>query len=219
MMASLDSSSERSILESLVPTLQAEGYHVLVQPPPFVLPPFMGSYRPDAVALKPGKNIAIEVVSPVRPGTGKTKKLQELFSPHRDWEFRIYYAPSSNADPAIGVATKESISQVLAGLSQIMDTAGGVPTLLTAWAAFEAAGRVLAPDLLARPQTPLRLLEVLASEGYLTPEETDTMREILHVRNRAAHGDFNVAVGSEHLDRIMETIRSLLALWPDHKAS
>lgn len=83
MMASLDSSSERSILESLVPTLQAEGYHVLVQPPPFVLPPFMGSYRPDAVALKPGKNIAIEVVSPVRPGTGKTKSFRSFFAASR----------------------------------------------------------------------------------------------------------------------------------------
>ena len=84
MMASLDSGLERSVLESLLPTLEAEGYHVLVQPPSFVLPPFMGSYRPDAVALKPGKNIAIEVISPVRSGTGKVKKLQELFSPHRD---------------------------------------------------------------------------------------------------------------------------------------
>jgi uncharacterized protein YutE (UPF0331/DUF86 family) len=65
----------------------------------------------------------------------------------------------------------------------------------------------------------LRLLEVLASEGYLTPEETDTMREIVHLRNRAAHGDFNVTVGSEHLDRIVEMTRSLLALWPDHEAS
>jgi uncharacterized protein YutE (UPF0331/DUF86 family) len=219
MMASLDSGLERSVLESLLPTLEAEGYHVLVQPPPFVLPPFMGSYRPDAVALKPGKNIAIEVISPVRSGTGKAKKLQELFSHHRDWEFRVYYAPSRNADPAIAVADKESIQRVVANLSQIREAAGGVPALLTAWAALEAVGRVLVPNLLARPQTPLRLLEVLASEGYLTPDEADAMREIVHLRNRVAHGDFRDAVTGAHLDRIMETIRTLVAMWPDQKAS
>jgi uncharacterized protein YutE (UPF0331/DUF86 family) len=219
MMASLGSGLERSVLESLVPTLEAEGYHVLVQPPPFVLPPFMGSYRPDAVALKPGKNIAIEVISPVRSGTGKANKLQELFSPHRDWEFRIYYAPPRNADPAIAVADKESIQRVVANLSQIRETAGGVPALLTAWAALEAVGRVLVPSLLARPQTPQRLLEVLASEGYLTPDEADAMREIVHLRNRVAHGDFKDAVTGAHLDRIMETIKALVEMWPDQKAS
>lgn len=219
MMASLDSGLERTVLESLLPTLEAEGYHVFVEPPPFVLPPFMGSYRPDAVALKPGKNIAIEVISPVRSGTGKAKKLQELFSPHRDWEFRIYYAPPRNVDPVIAVADKESIQRVVANLSQIRETAGGVPALLTAWAALEAVGRVLVPNLLARPQTPLRLLEVLASEGYLAPDEADAMREIVHLRNRVAHGHFRDAVTGAHLDRITETIRTLVTMWPDQKVS
>jgi uncharacterized protein YutE (UPF0331/DUF86 family) len=218
-MASLDSGLERSFLESLAPTLEADGYHVFIQPARSVLPPFMGNYRPDAVALKPGNNIAIEVMSIGRSGNEKVKKLQDLFRSQNDWQFTVYYAPPRNADFAIDIAHKGSIEETIGKIEKIGEAAGALPALLTAWAAFEAAGRALVPNRLARPQTPLRLLEVLASEGYVTPDEADILRKIVPLRNRAAHGDFDIPVTKEHLDQLIQTVRSLLQMWPENQRS
>ena len=52
---------EEVLLESLLPRYEAEGFTVIIHPSSSFLPPFMGSYRPDAIALSPDKKIAIEV--------------------------------------------------------------------------------------------------------------------------------------------------------------
>jgi hypothetical protein len=43
--------------------------------------------------------------------------------------------------------------------------------LLMGWSTFEALGRTSMPDDFARPQSPGRLLQLLAQEGYVTPGE------------------------------------------------
>lgn len=55
---------EREVIDLVLPRLQAEGYEVYMHPSPSVLPSFMRSYRPDAIALKSGKKVAVEVVRP-----------------------------------------------------------------------------------------------------------------------------------------------------------
>jgi uncharacterized protein YutE (UPF0331/DUF86 family) len=113
------------------------------------------------------------------------------------------------------VARAKDIEDLIAGIPRISETLGPRFALLPAWAALEAAARVLVPDQLARPQPSSRLLELLASEGYVTPEEADALREISHLRNRAAHGDLTVTVSPALIDQLVETIRSLLTMWPN----
>ena len=52
------------LLESLLPHYQAEGFEAFLNPAASILPPFMQEYRPDAVALRPDRKMAIEVVEP-----------------------------------------------------------------------------------------------------------------------------------------------------------
>jgi hypothetical protein len=68
---SLPDTREVDVLESILPRYEAEGFEVFVHPSPSILPPFMQSYRPDAIALKPDKKVAIEVVrTAARDGLG-----------------------------------------------------------------------------------------------------------------------------------------------------
>ena len=60
-------SSAAEVIESLLPRYEAEGFDVYVNPSPSILPPFMQTYRPDAIALKKDKKIAIEVVGSSAP--------------------------------------------------------------------------------------------------------------------------------------------------------
>ena len=46
---------ERLVLERLRETYEREGYEFFLQPSGDILPPFLRGFRPDAIALKPGK--------------------------------------------------------------------------------------------------------------------------------------------------------------------
>src|SRR5713226_6019978 len=87
-------SSEAEVIESLLPRYEAEGFDVYVNPSPSILPPFMQTYRPDAIALRSDKKIAIEVVRPSGSSAQKVENLQSLFAPQSDWELRVFYVSS-----------------------------------------------------------------------------------------------------------------------------
>jgi hypothetical protein len=208
---------ERAVLDAVAPQLEAEGYQVFIQPSNSALPPFLKGRRPDAIAVKPGHKIAIEVISE-GADRGKLKDLQGLFAAQREWELRVFYAPPREKGPrSLHVAPRQAIRQTLDSIPILNDSAGRVPALLVAWAAFEAAGRALVPDRLADPQRPSQLVEVLAAEGHITPNEADLLRELIPLRNRAAHGELDVRISSVQLRKLVAIIEGLLAQPPEPK--
>ena len=48
------------VLEYFLPRYREQGFDVFVNPSPSILPSFMQGFRPDAVALRPDKKIAIK---------------------------------------------------------------------------------------------------------------------------------------------------------------
>lgn len=86
------------------------------------------------------------------------------------------------------------------------------PALLMSWATLEALGRTLLPERLVRPQTPGRLVEVLATDGYVTPSEADRLRELARVRNRLIHGGLQVKIASKDIKAFRGILKGLLDL-------
>lgn len=211
-MPKYDSTLEQAVFESLIPKLQAEGFEVFVHPDRQLLPPFMDTYRPDAIAFKPGENLAIEVISQAFAGSPKIRNLESLFRSHEDWELRVIYSPPHGGEVSSPVepTSARKIQEILDAVAKIGEYAHGIPALLTLWGAFEATGRMLVPVEFSKPQTPGRLLELLASQGYLTPNEADDIRELVAVRNRAIHGNLNVVVTVRQLDGFRTIIETLL---------
>src|SRR5260221_1908369 len=72
--------SEATLLESVLPELEAEGFEVFANPSPPILPPFMRGHSPDAIALRKDKKLAIEVLREGVPSNRRLDKLRELFS-------------------------------------------------------------------------------------------------------------------------------------------
>jgi hypothetical protein len=172
----------------------------------------MQGYQPDAIAMKADKKLAIEVKSRSSQAEPHIQRLQELFTSHPDWELRIIYAPTQNAERTIAVPPRKLVLENLDRLLEIFDEAGPVPALLTGWSVFEAAARGLIPETLGRPQTPERLLEKLASEGYITPGEADALRTLGQLRNDAAHGRLDAAVTRAQLADLVSVTHTLLEL-------
>ncbi|MGB8402209.1 hypothetical protein [Bradyrhizobium sp.] len=207
-------SSEAEVIESLLPRYQAEGFDVYVNPSPSILPPFMQSYRPDAIALKKDKKIAIEVVGSNARSEQTITTLRSLFADHDDWELRVFYASPIASGGSLEIASTAAIDQSIRRVIDLTETGHLLPALVMAWATLEAVGRALLPDQFQRPQTPARLVEVLGSEGYITPEEADKLRAASIVRNAVVHGQLDSVVDQKLLEGFVAILRTLAKLLP-----
>jgi uncharacterized protein YutE (UPF0331/DUF86 family) len=212
MMVSPDSRREAAVLQAILPQLEAEGFEVFPHPSRKLLPPFLSTYHPDAIALKGDQKVAIEIMQSGGRADGKLEHLRKLFSAHPDWEFRVVYAPARTPEPAIPVASEAAIEDQLRRIEVNFESAGPAASLLIAWAAFEAAARSLAPNDLVHPQSPAKLLEIMASGGYITPDEADALQIMGKLRNEAAHGRMDITLSRNDLEQIIQVTRTLLCL-------
>ncbi len=204
---------EQAVLDTMVPDLEADGFRVVIHPKRDTLPAFLQGYQPDMVAYKDNKNLAIEITGRAPAAhTSKQKEhlLSQLFAGHPDWELRFVYAPPINSDANIPAVSKQTVSEHLDRLNGSLDVMGPTAALLTGWAVFEAASRALLPSSLTRPQSPARLIETLASEGYVTPDEADTLRRLSRTRNEVAHGRLDLTPSRDDVEMLIAVTRSIL---------
>jgi uncharacterized protein YutE (UPF0331/DUF86 family) len=85
------------------------------------------------------------------------------------------------------------------------------------WSVLEALARDLLPKQLERAQPPAKLVEILATEGLLTPSEADVIRKAATVRNTVAHGELGLAVEPTLLDTLIAALRTLSDLAARHR--
>jgi hypothetical protein len=201
---------ERAVLNTLLPELEADGFRVVIHPKPETLPTFLQGYQPDMVAYKANKNLAIEIKARAKASKQAERALRERFAGHPDWELRFVYAPPVNSDANIPVVTKQIGSEHLDRLEASVDAMGLAAALLTGWAVFEAAARALLPSSLTGPQPPARLIETLASEGYVTPDEADRLRRLSRTRNEVAHGRLDLTPTPDDVAQLIAVTRSIL---------
>jgi hypothetical protein len=210
--------SETNLLDAVVSRYKAEGFEVFIHPSRAVLPPFLKDYRPDAVAIGPQRKIAIELVRSNAPSSDKISRLRELFLEHHDWElFVLYVSPHSSAE-TMPIAARGEIEKAVVQVGELRSAGQQVAALVMGWATLEAVARALLPEQLARSQPPARLIEVLASEGFLTPSEADALRPAASVRNAAAHGQLDVNVDPKQLAALVSALRMLTKFLPKDAA-
>lgn len=201
--------TEFPLLETALANLRAEGYDVYRRPPPSLIPAFMAGYRPDVVAIGPRKSLAIDFIVE-GSNVPKKKEVKDRFTGQKDWEYRVIYVRSDSSGRDMQNASREAIERSLSIVEQLEGHGLTSAALLIGWATLEALGRRVCPDHLRRPQTPGRLVEVLASEGELTPDEADRVRPHIQARNRLIHGDLNVEVARESVQEFSRILRRLL---------
>lgn len=207
-MTPIEQSGTRAIIEQLAPKLLAEGYTIVYEPPRQLLPPFMGGYVPDAIALGQDKNIAIEVIVEGRDTSDKHRNLKELFKNSPGWELYLYFVRPGQNEQILPVSLA-AIDKSISLISELMAANSLGPSLLMSWATFEALARFLAPERYRKPQTPGRLVETLANAGYITPSEADFLRDCARTRNSLVHGDLEVPIKVEDIERLIDVLRVL----------
>ena len=203
-------STEATVIEGMLPDLEAQGFETFLHPTPPLVPAFLGSYRPDLIALRDDKKVVFEVKHSSQAKSGKLQEISKLFEGHPDWEFRIVWISPSTTAQDVAEPDLASVRSRIAELRDLIAKGFEGPAMLLAWATLEAVGRRVLPEQLKRPQTPGRLVEVMASEGLVTPDEADLLRRLAEKRNRLIHGDLGTDIEAPDVIEFADMLESLL---------
>jgi REase_AHJR-like len=210
--------AEAEVLRGVIPELVAEGYDVFVNPRPPLAPAFLGDLRPDAIAIRDDKKLVVEIVS--FPGADKKlERIRTVLKDQPNWELKVVVLSPATAPDVLPVQTPDVIRQRVSEMQELAATGHFGPALLLGWAAFEASSRKLLAEQFKRPQTPGRLVSVLASDGYLTPSEADRLRELAGKRNALIHGELEAEIGAgdvQELIAILETMLLMIEKGPEN---
>ena len=204
-------SKNRLLLESKIPELQQNGYQVFLEPSSGMLPTFLKGYRPDAIAVRDDKGIVIEIIRDDDADNSKRiERLNDLFKDQTKWKLNLLYDRSLKSEPSLPAPSRPKLEARLLQIKKLTQNSHYEAALLMCWSVFEGLSRVLVPARFDRPQSPLRIVNVLSEEGHLLREEAEFMRRMSLARNNVIHGGFEFAVSKDDVDQFVSIIEYLL---------
>lgn len=200
--------AEKAILDAHEPSWVAQGYEVVRQPKRATLPAFLERYMPDAVLLGRSPQVVVEVVRKGQPDIErKVRELNALLAGQRDWRLEVLYAGEEPEQLPV-VATQ----RLKASLASVRQLAAIQPqsSLLLLWATLEALGRRFEPGKTMRPQSPGRIVELLAGAGFVAPSEAEQLRKAVQWRNRLVHGDLEIELAERQILNLAVIVEGLI---------
>lgn len=211
-MANLAEAPEAALLDSALQYYESQGFTVYVEPSQRTLPSFLQGYRPDALAVKGDKKIIIEVKRSSAEAREQFEQLRKVISEHPGWEVQFYYSPPRTTQPNIQAVPLTAIQRTLDEVEELRRNGRYLTALLLMRSTLEALARVLLATNMERPQQLRSVIETLASEGWITPEEADALRSTILMGNAAAHGQLDVTIGEGQLDIMISVLKNLAKL-------
>ncbi|MCP1539868.1 hypothetical protein [Methylorubrum extorquens] len=209
---SLRPEAEKHFIDALRRRYEEQGFAFTSEPDPKQLPRFFGSYVPDALAQKSGRNIVIELKEQPTSSTQRAlSEIRRLFDGHADWQFRVFYTGTDPQEaetvaPASPDLIRKSADEVKALAAQ-----GNLrAAFIVGWALLEAALRARRDGLESLSRKPGTVVQTLAMEGFIEPPAERRLRELIPLRNRIVHGDLTVEPTTAEIEFVLATIEDVL---------
>jgi uncharacterized protein YutE (UPF0331/DUF86 family) len=214
--------TEREIIESLRNRYEDEGFTFTAPPDAVKLPDFLGSYVPDALAQKPGRNVVIEIKRRETPAATERglRDIRRLIEGRPDWRLDVVLM---GVDPLQSVtippAEPGAISNRINEVRSLIADGYLRPAFLVAWSLLEAALLMLDGEATNHPRTPGTVVQTLAMNGYIEPEIEQRMRALISLRNRIVHGDLTAEPATADVELVLSAIeQTLSAVDREHNA-
>lgn len=210
----MSNQAEAEFLEGLRSRYEDQGFTFTIAPDQTLLPAFLLSYTPDAVAQKPGQNVAIEVKQHQSPASQRQlQEIRRLFESHPDWQFHVVYMSSAplqsiTISPPSSAAIRGRMEEVRALSKEGHQRAAFV----IAWSLLEAALQSVGGDEPSKPRTPGTVVQTLGMHGFISAETERRIRELIQLRNRIVHGDVAAEPTAEHVALVLSAVEDTLAL-------
>jgi hypothetical protein len=208
-----------SLLRSVADRYRNDGYEVVLEPEPGVIPFDLGGYRPDLVARKG----AFQVIVGIKTQAEKTsfdqlRAIVDEVRRHPGWRFVLVTGqdvlasglPSEDEDQI----SWDDVTDRVVDAQRLSDLGETNAAYLILWIAFEQMMRFQARRL-ALPVdrlAPSILIRQLYSQGELTIAQYETALSCEEVRNRIVHG-FRASDLDGAITRLRMVVRELLEQW------
>lgn len=199
--------TEAEILAATVRQLREQGYDVIVEPSPSLLPESLRGWRPDAIALGREPRLIVEVASESTGAAERIAGLQTALKAEPDWKLHLVLNRASGS-PAIERVSDAEIDAFLDNALTVIGVDARAALLMT-WAAFEALSRARRPTAFVRPQSPGRLIEQWASRGEIGPADAAFLRAMAEQRNRFIHGGLTQVVSEDDVRRFIDLLKEI----------
>ena len=189
-----DPASERDRVREVAAKYEANGYQVILEPGAADLPDFLGGYRPDFIA-RLGKDTVLVEVKPAASSETmeRYRELAETVHARPGWRLDLVLGgqPDSLLLPGpLPVMSAENVTRRYQEAERLLQDGHHEAALLIAWAATEAALRLLAERnavTYQRSNTPT-LLKQLVSQGILDRARYQELWDSYKGRSALAHG-------------------------------
>lgn len=207
---------ELAILSLLREKYELEGYEFFEYPPSQMLPEFVGTYTPDAVAIRDDKRIAIEIKLQRSPSNEReVRELSHLFSNTSNWTFTTYYYSDFRIDePLFDTESIDEIRSKLVIVEHIAQMGFISEAFTLTWPLLEAAYRAtpltLPRNYRARPISPSKLVSALEEHGLIPYEKAAILRQMVKKRNALAHGATTTVISREELEYLSDAVKIVL---------
>jgi hypothetical protein len=212
-MITAEKRHEETIVE-LSEKYKSEGYSILSQPP-FPL----HGYIPDLIVSNQDGGFIIEVkVKSSNISVEKFKSIAEEVATHQNWRFLLVtlddiFDTFPDHSEYVNIDWNQ-IGSRLKKVQQIFDIEILDAAILYLWTVFEIMMRKRTFDLkLPFDKFPnYRLVNHLYTEGEISIDELDTIKDLLIIRNKLAHGDL-LDIDTSVCNTYFSVINSLYNEW------
>lgn len=206
-------------IDSLARDYLQQGFSVIKEPSADAIPFDLGGYIPDLIATKGSLNLIIEVKTKAsRVSIDKFQSLAQEIALHDGWRFLLVTLddvdsskiPSANDE----LPTWHELDHKLQQAQSLIAEGALEPAVLYLWSIFEAAlrKRAIAQRIPVERLPAPMLIKHMYSQGEVSVNDIDQIREFMDKRNRVAHGA-NEAVDPHELSLVFQTVNRILTEW------
>ena len=207
---------ERVVSQDLIRKYAGRGYKVVDDPRVAPLPPEAGSYVPDLVLERDGRYLAIEIKGRRVPALVRALDgIKDRIERDERWSFEVVFLDELETQPHLPIESQAAIDATLGETRALAEDNRYRPAFLLLWPALEAVARTVESQSLALPQSPVRIITVLAEQGHIDPDEASTLRRLAMKRNALVHGDLSVDITLADFEAALRVIEKILYHTPN----
>jgi uncharacterized protein YutE (UPF0331/DUF86 family) len=209
--------SESDKAQEIALEFESKGYTVVIEPSSEDIPFELHDYQPDLIALKGNGGVIVEIKASLkRLPVQKFHEISQHISSHQGWKFALVTLDDPVSKVMAIAETELPAQKVLKEKLKDIDTLLGMGMLSNAlvslWIQIESWIRIksrlanLPLDLLQ----PQRLINHLYSDGELSMNQMDQLKELIQLRNKVVHG-FDVKITEKELEEGIELLNEIIS--------
>lgn len=204
--------AEAAYLETMRAHYEGRGYDFVVKPHRSQLPDFLLSSPPDAIATKPGDNIAIEFVSRVQSAARPSiVAIRDALKDRPDWQLTVVHMGGERFDAReLPVVDKDAILRRVSEVERLAEDDHTAAAFVMAWGLLEAALNSLYPDADKHPRLPGTVIQTLSMNGHISYELERALRPLIGLRNQIVHGDLGASPTAGDVRQVLMAVRTAL---------